>query len=76
MTKDENLKGKMTEYEQMQIALRKLKEESQEKFMSKLLEMVENLLDKANVKTYEPTTKEKEDFRKIANIIKNMESWF
>ena len=76
MTKDENLEGKMTEYEQMQIALRKLKEESQEKFMSKLLEMVENLLDKANVKTYEPTTKEKEDFRKIANIIKNMESWF
>lgn len=71
-----NLKEKMTDYEQMQMALRKLKEESQEEFMSKLLEMVENLLDKANVKTYEPTTKEKEDFRKIANIIKNMESWF
>lgn len=66
----------MNEIEQMKIELRKLKEESQEKFMSKLLEMVENLLDKANVKTYEPTTKEKEDFRKIATIIKNMESWF
>ena len=76
MTKDENLKGQMTEYEQMQMALRKLKEESQEEFMSRLLEMVENLLEKANVKTYEPTTKEREDFRKIANIIKNMGSWF
>ena len=66
----------MNEIEQMKIELRKLKEENQEKFMSKLLEMVENLLDKANVKTYEPTTKEKEDFRKIVNIVKNMESWF
>ena len=44
--------------------------------MSQLLDMVENLLEKANVKTYEPTTKEREDFRKIANIIKNMGSWF
>ena len=66
----------MNEIEQMKIELRKLKEENQENFMSKLLEMVENLLDKANVKTYEPTTKEKEDFRKIVNIVKNMESWF
>ena len=71
-----NLKEKMTDYEQMQMALRKLKEESQEEFMSRLLDTVENLLEKANVKTYEPSTKEKEDFRKIVNIIKNMESWF
>ena len=71
-----SLKEKMTDYEQMQMALRKLREENQEEFMSRLLDTVENLLEKANVKTYEPTTKEKEDFRKIVNIIKNMESWF
>lgn len=71
-----NLKEKMTDYEQMQMALRKLKEASQEEFMSRLLDMVENLLEKANVKTYVPSTKEREDFRKVANIIKNMESWF
>ena len=71
-----NLKEKMTDYEQMQMALRKLKEASQEEFMSRLLDMVENLLEKANVKTYEPTTKEREDFRKVALIIRNMESWF
>lgn len=71
-----NLKEKMTDYEQMQMALRKLKEESQEEFMSRLLDMVENLLEKANVKTYAPTTKEREDFRKVALIIRNMESWF
>lgn len=71
-----NLKEKMTDYEQMQMALRKLKEASQEEFMSRLLDMVENLLEKANVKTYAPTTKEREDFRKVALIIRNMESWF
>lgn len=71
-----NLKEKMTDYEQMQMALRKLKEASQEEFMSRLLDMVENLLEKANVKTYVPSTKEREDFRKVALIIRNMESWF
>lgn len=71
-----NLKEKMTDYEQMQMALRKLKEASQEEFMSRLLDMVENLLEKANVKTYAPSTKEREDFRKVALIIRNMESWF
>lgn len=71
-----NLKEKMDDYERMQTALRKLKKASQEEFMSILLDMVKNLLEKANVKTYAPSTKEREDFRKVALIIRDMESWF
>lgn len=71
-----NLKEKMDDYERMQTALRKLKKASQEEFMSILLDMVKNLLEKANVKTYAPSAKEREDFRKVALIIRDMESWF
>ena len=53
-----------------------IEEKTQEEFMHNLRDSVENLCEKANHKSYNPTIKEKEDFRVIVTIIKNMENWF
>lgn len=55
---------------------KELKGQQQETFMNNLLEMVENLCEKANAKGYEPTINEKQAFTKIVNIIDNMKEWF
>lgn len=53
-----------------------LREEQQEEFMKKLVEMVENLAEKANKKDYHPTNNEREMFRQIYTIINDMNNWF
>lgn len=53
-----------------------LQELQQNDFINDLLEKVECLLEKANRKNYEPTDYEREQFRKIATIINNMNNWF
>lgn len=53
-----------------------LREEQQEEFMKKLVEMVENLVEKANKKDYDPTNNEREMFRQIYTIINDMNNWF
>ena len=56
--------------------LRANQEKQQNDFIDSILEKVELLLEKANRKTYEPTDYEREQFGKIAVIIKNMTNWF
>ena len=66
----------MTELEQLKLAMRANDEKIQNEFIDSIADRVEFLLEKANRKGYEPTDHEREQFRKIATIITNMQSWF
>ena len=60
----------------LQHQLRANQEKMQNAFIDNILEKVECLLEKANRKNYEPTDYEREQVRKIATIINNMNNWF
>lgn len=62
--------------QELQQQLRANQEKMQNDFIDSILEKVELLLEKANRKNYEPTDYEREQFGKIATIIKNMSNWF
>lgn len=62
--------------QELQQQLRENQEKMQNNFIDGILEKVEILLEKANRKNYAPTDYEREQFRKIATIIKNMSNWF
>lgn len=49
---------------------------NQEEYISKILTMIETLYDNANTVSYKPTTKEKQTFNCIQNIINGMSNWF
>lgn len=48
----------------------------QEEYISKILRMVETLYNNANTASYKPTSKEKQTFNYIQNIINGMSNWF
>ena len=58
------------------VEMRKLQEETQNDYIDKLLDMVENLCEKANNVNYKPTEYERHTFGKISTIITNMSKWF
>lgn len=63
----------------LQDMIKQMKENNetrQNQYIDKLLDYVDNLSEKAKSKDYTPTTYEREQFSKIANIIKDMENWF
>ena len=62
--------------EEIKRLLKANQEKLQNNFIDDILEKVEFLLEKANNKSYEPTDYEREQFGKIATIIKNMSNWF
>lgn len=62
--------------EEMLALMKVNNEKMQEEFMAKLLDQIELLNEKANKKDYEPTSNEREMFRKIYTIITNMNNWF
>lgn len=62
--------------EELKKAMQETKAKQQNEFIDKLLDTVENLLDKANKKDYEPTQHEREVFKQIYTIIINMNNWF
>lgn len=62
--------------EEIQEMMRKIKENDQDKFIDKLLDQVSNLCEKANRKSYEPTTHEREAFSQIVAIVDDMKGWF
>lgn len=64
------------EIKDLQVEMRKLQEEAQNKYIDKLFDIVENLCEKANKNNYEPTDYEREMFGKIVTIINNMCKWF
>ena len=64
------------EMKDLQEEMRKLQEEAQNEYIDKLLDIVENLCEKANKNNYEPTEHEREMFGKIVTIITNMSKWF
>lgn len=49
---------------------------NQEEYISKILGMVETLYDNANKTSYKPTTKERQTFNYIQDIINGMSNWF
>lgn len=60
----------------MKKQMRLIEEKNQEEFMKKLLDMLENLEEKAVKKSYIPTDDEREMFRQVCNIIYGMRDWF
>ena len=58
------------------VEMRKLQEEAQNDYINKLLDIVENLCEKANSINYVPTEYERLTFSKIVTIITNMSKWF
>ena len=56
--------------------IRATQEKTQNEFIDKLYDMVENLCEKANKRDYVATNYEREVFRKIYTIISNMNNWF
>ena len=58
------------------VEMRKLQEEAQNDYIDKLLDIVENLCEKAKNINYETTEYERQTFGKIVNIITNMSKWF
>jgi hypothetical protein len=62
--------------QELQQQLRENQAKMQNNFIDSILEKVEILLEKANRSTYKPTDYEREQFGKIATIIKNMSNWF
>ena len=53
-----------------------MNKQQQEQAMSKLLKEVKELVERANMKDYEPTMKERFEFSEILTIINNMSKWF
>lgn len=73
------LKGEniiMDNIQDLQTKMQQIKEEQQDKFITKLLEDVEYLCEKANHQSYNPTNYEREIFNRIRIIINNMNDWF
>ena len=64
------------EMKDLQEQIRKLQEVTQNDYIDKLLDMVENLCEKANKNNYLPTLHERETFGYILTIITNMSKWF
>lgn len=62
--------------EEMEAMIRKLVEEQQEAFMTKLYADVVNLCDKANDRRYVPTDRERKTFDKIRQLLNNINEWF
>lgn len=62
--------------EELQENFKKNQETLQERFMEKILNDISYLNEKANSKDYIPTEKEREMFRNIVIIVKNMNEWF
>ena len=67
---------KLTTLEEMQKAMKAIKEKQQNEFIDKIVEMINLLCEKANKKDYEPTQHEKEMFNHIYVVISNMNNWF
>lgn len=55
--------------------LRKREEESQEEFVNKLFDMVNNYAEKTNNSAYEPTDKERAVFGRIVKIVNNINKY-
>ena len=66
----------LTTLEEMQKAMKEIKEKQQNEFIDKIVEMVDLLCEKANRKDYEPTQYEKEMLNHIYVVITNMNNWF
>lgn len=68
--------NEINEMQQLLKQVRENREKTQNLFIDKLFDMVENLCQKANKRDYVPTTHEKDVFKKIYTIIINMNNWF
>ena len=55
--------------------LRKREEESQEEFVNKLFDMVNNYAEKTNNSAYKPTDKERAIFGQIVKIVNNINKY-
>ena len=62
--------------EELQQAIRKNQEKMQDDYIDKVYDEISYLCEKANLKSYEPTTHERFIFNKIKNIIDDMSKWF